>query len=798
MKKILLIHILFLSLLTGFGQQKGKAQLSGKITDAKTGEALNGASIVLADSRQGTTTDTSGTYVFRNLPPGHTLIEISYEGYRSVVEHLDVFGAVEKNFTLEASVIENEGVTVTAVGSATSIRKAPIPITSVSRQELLATPSTNIIDALRKQPGVNQISTGPAISKPTIRGLGYNRLVVINDGVRQEGQQWGDEHGIEIDDNSVSHIEVVKGPASLIYGSDALAGVINIITTSPAPLNTIKANVLSSYSTNNKQRSFYGNVGGNNGGLNWNGWADFTRAADYRNKYDGRVWNSKFNNNNFGGYVGYNSSWGYSHFIVSRFNQRLGLVEGERAADGGFIKALPGGVDGTPTESDFNSTNPSVPYQHIQHTKAILDNSFALGSGRLSVNLALQRNQRQEFGNPDDPNEKELYFDLHTFNYTAAYHFNDHNGWNTSLGLNGMAQNNKNKGIEVLIPEYNLVDVGGYIYTQKTAGKATWSGGIRYDNRHLNSKQFIEATEEKFSAFSKDFSNISGSAGVSYAATKNFVLKLNLARGFRAPSIPELASNGAHEGTNRYEYGDVALKSETTWQGDMGFELSSEHVLLNVTGFYNHINNFIFYSKLASTAGGDSLVLVDNDRIPAFKFGQHTANLYGFEALLDVHPHPVDWLHWENTISSVRGKFSEALDGSDNVPFIPATHFISELRTDLFGKGKSLRNLALSLEVDRTFNQSKPFTGFDTETATQGYTLLNAGVNANIISKNKTLFSVYILGTNLTDVSYQSHLSRLKYAEVNTITGRQGVYNVGRNFVFKVNVPLSFETNKSK
>lgn len=797
MKNLFFFSTLLCTVLFSFSQQKNRGQLSGKIIDAKTGEPLNGASITLVESKQGTRSDSSGHYFFRNTPAGHTLIEISYTGYRSIVDHLDISGTMQKDFALAGSVIENEGVTVTAVGSAISIRKAPIPISRVNKEELLATASTNIIDALRNQPGVSQLSTGPAISKPIIRGLGYNRLVVINDGVRQEGQQWGDEHGIEIDENSVSRIEIVKGPASLIYGSDALAGVINIITTVPAPLNTIKGTILGSYGTNNRQRSFFGNLGGNQNGFNWNLWGDYKAAGDYKNKYDGRVWNSKFNEKNFGGHVGYNGAWGYSHLIVSRFNQQVGLIEGERNEEGNFIKALPGGLEGTPGEKDFNSIDPQIPYQHIIHTKAILDNSIKLGSGRVSVHLGVQRNQRQEFGNADDPTEKELYFDLNTFNYRAAYHFDDRNGWSTSVGINGMDQNNKNKGTEVLIPEYRLFDVGGYLYTQRTFGKATLSGGVRYDNRHLNSKPFADGTDVKFIGFNKSFSNISGSAGVSYAASQDFVWKLNFARGFRAPSIPELASNGTHEGTNRYEYGDQNLKSEISWQGDVGFELNSEHLLLSASAFYNHINNFIFYSKLAGVNGGDSLVESDGSFIPAFRFGQRTANLAGFEAVLDLHPHPLDWLHWQNTLSYVRGKFTDPIEGTDNVPFIPATHLISELRAELFQKGKGLRNLFLHFEVDHTFDQNKPFTAYETETATSGYTVLNAGITANITKGQQTLFSIYLLANNLTDVAYQNHLSRLKYTAQNPVTGRQGVFNVGRNFVFRLNIPLSFET-KSK
>ena len=795
MKKLLLFSMMACAFLSVTAQQRTRTLLSGVITDVKSGQPLRGASVTLADTRQGATTDSSGSFAIRNVPFGHTLIEASFEGYKTIIEHIDVVaGTNTKNFSLNPAVVENEAVMVTAVGSATTIRKAPIPVTRMNKAELLSVASTNIIDAISRQPGVSQLTTGPAISKPIIRGLGYNRLVVINDGVRQEGQQWGDEHGIEIDENSVSRIEIVKGPASLIYGSDAMAGVVNIITTTPAPQNTIRANLLSSYGTNNRQRSLFGSVGGNQHGFNWNAWGDYVAAADYKNKYDGRVWNSKFNERNLGGYVGYNGAWGFSHVIVSNFNQKLGIIEGDRNSDGSFVKALAGGIDGKPAETDFNSTAPAVPFQHIRHFKVIADNSFRVGTGRLSLNLGWQRNQRQEFGNPDDPQERSLYFDLHTINYNTAYHFHDYNGWTTSIGIGGMFQTNRNKGIEVLIPEYSLFDIGAFVYTQKTLGKATFSGGVRYDNRSLHSKGLQENTSQKFTAFTKTFSNVSGSAGISYAAAQNLVFKLNIARGFRAPSIPELASNGAHEGTNRYEHGDRNLTSETSWQGDLGMEINSDHVLVNASTFYNSIHNFIFYSKLEGSRGGDSLVMADGDLIPAYRFSQQSARLAGFELLVDLHPHPLDWLHWRNTLSYVNGKFAQAVEGTQNVPFIPATRWLSELRAELLPQGRQVRNLALFIEADHTFNQNRPFTAYGTETSTSGYTLLNAGITANIRQRNKTLFSVYLTGNNLTDVAYQNHLSRLKYTDVNMITGRQGVYNTGRNVVFKINVPLQFET----
>lgn len=792
MKKTFILTILLFISFYSFSQQKVSTILSGKVTDSKTNQPLGGASIYLSDSRTGTVTDSNGNYVLKNLPVGHSIIEISHAGYKTIVEHLDISVNDIHNFSLLPSILENEGVTVTAVANATSIRKAPIQISRVNRSDLLAITSTNIIDALSRQPGISQLSTGPAISKPIIRGLGYNRLVVINDGVRQEGQQWGDEHGIEIDENSVQRIEIVKGPASLIYGSDAIAGVINIITSAPVPDNTLRGNILSSYQTNNQQRSLYGNIAGNQNGLNWSVWGDLKAASDYQNKYDGYVFNSKFNEHNAGGYIGLNRSWGFTHFIVSKFNQSPGLIEGERDASGNFIYEDASGNILVPTDSDFKSTDSKVPYQKVGHLKIISDNSFKTGNGRITLNLGWQRNERKEYGDPSQPDLSNLYFDLKTFNYSAMYHLAETNGWISSVGLNGMRQSNDNRGDEVLIPEYSLFDMGAFIYTSKTKGKTTLSGGLRYDHRTLNSNEYFEGNDLKFTSFRKEFSNISSSAGISFTPSDNFVLKFNLAQGFRAPSVPELSSNGTHEGTNRYEYGDVDLKSEKSFQADIGMEVNSDHIRATANVFYNAINQFIFYRKLSGSNGSDSLVDVNGDFIPAFQFSQHDARLAGAEFLIDLHPHPLDWLHWENTFSFVRGRFTSAIEGDNDIPSIPPARWISELRTELFSKGNIIRNLVIHVEADHNFDQNHPFTSYGTETSTPGYTLFNAGISGNIVRKKKTLFSVYVNAMNLGDVAYQTHLSRLKYTSVNMSTGRTGVFNMGRNFSFKINVPFAF------
>jgi iron complex outermembrane receptor protein len=775
-----------------------KGQFSGNVFNATTNEPVEGATVYIADIKTGATTNANGYFEIQNVPEGKHLVEISHVGFNTVVEFVTVSGNTEKDYRLAEAVVENNAVIVTGVSGATQLKKAPFQVSVLRKQDLLQSASTNIIEALGKKPGVSTQSTGPAISKPVIRGLGYNRVLTINDGVRQEGQQWGDEHGIEIDESSVNKVEILKGPASIIYGSDALAGVINIITNVPVENNTIKANILSGYHTNNNARTLYANLAGNIKGVNWNLYGSKNAAADYQNKYDGKVFNSKFNQQNFGGYGGYNGNWGYSHLVFSNFNLKAGLVEGDRDEQGYFIKPVIGGGEERATSADFTSTVPQIPYQHIRHFKIASDNSFKLGEKRLAINIGYQRNQREEFGNVEDLTERALFFDLSTITYTTQLHFKEMNGWSTSAGLNGMKQWNENKGVEQLVPDYNLFDVGGYLYTKKTIDLFTISGGARYDNRDLDVEDLLDGNSVKGEAFSQSFRNVSGSVGVATAVSEAVNLKVNIARAFRAPSIPELASNGAHEGTTRYEYGNQNLQSEVSTQADLGFEYNSEHLSFNLGLYHNNFNNFIFYRKLQNENGTDSIVNEGGDDLEAFQFDQRKALLQGMEVSVDIHPHPLDWLHIQNTFSLVSGKFKEAVAGSRFIPFIPAPRLITEFRGDFKKIKRTFRNVYVKLEVDNTFAQNHIFSAYNTETPTPGYTLLNAALGTEIVTKKGTpIFSINFIATNIGDVAYQNHLSRLKYAAENQVTGRSGVFNMGRNFSIKLNIPFSFAVNKN-
>jgi iron complex outermembrane receptor protein len=770
---------------------------SGKITDAKTGAAIEAASIYITDIKSGTATDASGKFSIKNIPPGRHLVEISHIGYNSVVETIDINADVTKDFALAESVIESNAVVVTGVTGATQLKKVPFAVSVMRKEDFFRNTSSNIIESLTKIGGVSTLATGPAISKPVIRGLSYNRVLTINDGVRQEGQQWGDEHGIEVDEASVNKIELLKGPASIIYGSDAMAGVVNIITNVPVQLNTIKANLSSNYQTNNNLRTINLNIAGNKSGFNWNIYTSNKAAGDYKNKYDNRVFNSKFTENNIGGYVGYNGKRGFSHLLVSSFNLKAGLIEGERDSAGYFIKHLAAGKTERANSEDFKTSTPLIPYQHIRHFKIATDNNIKLGKNNLTFNLGYQQNRREEFGNPDDVNERALFFDLQTFTYTGQFHFAEKKNWKTSIGINGMQQQNANKGLEQLIPDYNLFDFGIYAFTQKIINNLTISGGLRFDNRNVDAGNLLDGSTVKGNTFKKSFSNVSGSVGLAAQVTRAINLKFNIARGFRAPSIPELASNGAHEGTIRYEYGNNNLKSETSIQLDGGVEYSAQHISIGLSAFYNSFDNFIFYRKLQSAAGSDSMVNLNGQNLTAFKFDQSKAALTGLESTLDIHPHPLDWLHILNTFSIVSGQLRTPIEGNKYLPFIPATKLVTEFKGSFNNLTKNIHNFYAKFEVDNTFSKKNVFTVYNTETKTPGYTLLNAGIGADFVtSKNKPLFSLSFSAINITDVAYQNHLSRLKYAKENLATGRKGIFNMGRNFSIKLNVPLSLNLAK--
>ncbi len=786
-----------------------QVNLSGKVNDKQTGEALIGVSVYFPDLKIGASTDINGLYKMQNLPKGKYIVQLKYIGYSEYTVLLNLDTIIVRDFILDESVKEMNEVVVTGLSQASERKRIATPITTISAVELQQNTSMNIIDAIAKQPGISQITTGSGISKPVIRGLGYNRVLVVNDGIRQEGQQWGDEHGIEIDEYSVSKVEVLKGPASLAFGSDAMAGVINMISAPSLPEGKIAANIISNYQTNNGLVGNSFNISGNLKGFIWDARFSNKQAHAYSNKYDGYVYGSGYNETNYKAIVGLNKSWGYSHLHFSSYSMNLAIVEGDRdSTTGKFIKPI--AVNDTSmsevmaADRDFTSYSLGTPRQSINHKKFVSNSSFIIGRGQLKVIAGFQQNHRKEFGDVFNPNQYGLYFLLNTMNYDVRYVLPEKSGFKTFVGINGMQQQSQNVGTEFLVPAYNLFDIGAFATIKKSIKKLDVSGGFRFDQRQERGEELfldslgaptdksLSGAIQQFTAFAKVFNGYSGSLGATYQFSDKVYSKFNLSRGFRMPNIGELGANGEHEGVGRYEIGNSNLKPENSLQTDLAFGIDITHLSIELDVFSNIINNFIYLSKLSSKAGTDSIVDVANP-ISTFEFKQGNALLNGGELRIDLHPHPLDWLHFENAISYVQATQKNASDSTRYLPFTPPTKITSELKADAKKMGKSLRNVFVKVQVENYMAQNNFFSAFGTETATSAYTLVSAGLGGDVTRKGKMLFSFFINANNIADVAYQSHLSRLKYAPENYATSRNGVYNMGRNISLKMIVPINIK-----
>jgi iron complex outermembrane receptor protein len=816
---ILIIAIIIFSFPANAQKKYNRYSFSGTITDT-SGGPLAGASVFIPDLKKGSIADAKGNFQINNIPAGSYLVEVRYIGYKSVAENIDFNQNKSENFSLEISVLEESAIVVTGSSRATSIIRNPVPIVSINKKFLQQNLNTNIIDAIATVPGISEVTTGPNVSKPFIRGLGFNRILTLYDGVRLEGQQWGDEHGIEVDENTVDRVEVVKGPASVIYGSDALAGVVNLIPPNPPSEGKIVGNILNEYQTNNRLIENSATIAGHINDVIWGATFTHKLATNYKNKYDGRVYNTGFAETDLSANAGINKNWGYSHFGFSMFDDLQEIPDGSRdSATRKFTKQITEADDYRPivSNAELNSYKIAALHQHVQHYNFYSANSFNVGNGRLTANLAFQKSIRREFSHPE-VQVPGLYLLLNTYTYDAKYYFNEKNGFSITAGINGMYQDNKvTKGTEYIIPSYHQFDVGPFVYVSKRMDKLEISGGVRYDVRDYNNSDLYAATDVNsgfdhvvsgkdtldaahlFLAYHHTFSGMSGSIGFSYKFNDHFSMKANLGRGYRAPNVSEISANGVHPGTNIYQIGNLNFKPEFSLQEDIGGTFNSTHVTVSANIFNNDIQNYIYNQKLQTAQGLDSVIVPGNE---TFKFVAARAQLYGGELSVDLHPHPWDWLHFENSLSLVYGVNKgvagerKLSDSAKYLPFIPPLHTISELRANIKKAGKLFGNAFIKFQFEIYAAQNRVYLLNNTETPTAGYQLFNAGFGTDVLNKKgKPMFNISFFGNNLFDVAYQSGLNRLKYFEdyPGNFTGHDGIYNMGRNFSVKLNVPLIFK-----
>ncbi|MET3045753.1 TonB-dependent receptor [Flavobacterium covae] len=714
--------------------------LKGKVTNINK-EEIKGVSISIPELHKETITDDFGNFKIDKLASGVFSIILSHPNY-------DVYTSIvmlnKKENTYDVVLLEEHTHHIEEVIVSTAFNKAQsqnvMKVEHSSLKALQQKGGATLMENIATIPGISNVSTGVSIGKPVIRGLSSNRVLVYSQGVRLENQQFGEEHGLGLSDSGVESVEVIKGPASLLYGSDALGGVLYFNPEKFAPSGA--------YAAHFSQKYFSNTQGSSTGfGLKSSGehWKFSIRGAhnthsDYLTGENQRVTNSRFNETDAKIALGYYHSRFSSVLRYNINNLDLGLPE-ELSEQSLSKKTLD-------------------PKQLIIGQIASWNNTLFLNNSKLEAEIGYVANKRKEFENSPIAS---LNMNLQTLNYNLKYYTPKIGNLETIVGVQGMYQTNKNSGEELLIPDAKTNDLGVLITSMYTWNKKVLQAGIRFDKRNVKTDLHGEEGEEGyFKPIDKNFRSINASLGYKTNLFDNFIMRLNLATGFRAPNLAELTSNGVHEGSNRYEKGNEDLKNEQNIQADLNLEYGNSHIELFANGFYNHIKNYIY---IAPT--GDRI-----DDKDVYTYEQTNAKLYGGEMGVHLHPHPIDWLHITSSFEMVIGK----KQNDEFLPLIPANKWMNTIKAQ-FNINKTIKEGYLLANYETNFAQNNISTF---EKNTSSYSLLNFGLGGDF-SVFKLNFNLNVVANNILNQKYIAHLSRLK---------TDNIQNMGRNIVLGINFKL--------
>lgn len=812
--------LLLLFAIASFGVSAQDRVITGTVKDANSKQPLPYCNVFILHTSVGTTTDVKGNFKM-NVPSAISSpkLIVAFTGYKTDTV---ILIPIQNNYPIFLNLTQSSlsEVVVTGVSKTTLIRENPISIVSISPKAIEQTTESNIIDVLVKNtPGLNAVKTGPNISKPFIRGLGYNRVLTLYDGIRQEGQQWGDEHGIEVDAYNIYRAEVIKGPASLMFGSDALAGVVSLIPYMPMDTDKIiHGKLFSEYQTNN-------GLSGNGFRLTYANahWSYALRgsyriAKNYSNSIDGRVYNTGFQETNFSSSIQHTSAKGFSTFNFTLYDNLQGIPDGSRdSLTRKFTKQVYEGnmddIKNRPfvTNDELNTYQLSPLHQHIQHYRIYSNNHYELGKGDLDFLLALQQNVRREYDHPTASQQAGMFVRLNTANYGVRYNAPKIINTEISIGINGMYQNNVSKNAtDFPIPDYNLFDAGAYLYAKWKYKRWTVSGGLRSDVRYLQGNNFytkkdtltgfdkqasdIAGAYLQFPAFKKTFSGVSMSIGTTFQINEYLNMKANIARGYRAPNITEFASNGLDPGAHIIYLGNRNFVPEFSLQEDIEADVHFNNISASVSLFNNNIDHYIYLAQLTDVNGNP---IVNAQGNKTYQYQQASAQLYGSEASLFFHPKFLKGFSFDNSFSIVYGynrKASYEKKGTNGeyLPIIPPMKLLSSINQDIQIKSKIISLIGLKAEMDFNGTQDRFLALNNTETRTPSYTLFNVAINSTINYTKKASLQFQLQVNNIFNIAYQSNLSRLKYFEYYSASpnGHLGIYGMGRNICFKLIIPF--------
>ncbi len=722
----------------GFAQNSIKGRVTGKTNN----EALSFANVYLPEQNKGTLTDKNGEFVLTNLPKGKLKIQFSYIGYKTIIKTIFANNTETiLNIEMETAVLQAEEVVISG-GTYSTQHENAIKIDLIKSKGITFIGTPTFTEAITSIPGVDMIAKGTGVAKPVIRGLSMTNILMLNNGVKMENFQFSENHPFLIDEFGIDRIEIIKGPASLLYGSDAVGGVINVLKEKPAPIGKILGDYNIQYHSNTQ--GIVSNLGikGSSESFFWGLRGGIKSHTDYRDSYDDYVPNTRFNENSFKANLGINKSFGLFRLYYDYNQPKLGMCVGDAV-----MLTIENGRKNKFWYQDLTN--------HIISTR----NTLFLGKYKIYLNAAYQMNNRRLQTDENKPFFEMVDMDLNTFSYEVKTYLPSTANSEYIVGLQGANKTNRNnKAPNHVLPDADVNDFSVFGLAQHTFFKKLKAqAGIRYDFRSISTE--AETNKE---AVNTDYGNVSASLGATYEVNKNILLRTNFASAYRTPNIAELTQNGMHGA--RYEQGNPELKSQRSYEADLSAHFHSKFMMVDVSGFYNSINDYIFIAPTDDTiASGDKI----------YRYSQTNSEIYGGELSIDVLP--FDWLNFKTSYAYLIGK----QDNGSYLPFIPQNKLRFELK---FQKQKLsfLKNTFFKVGGLFAAKQNNPAMF---ETKTDSYFLLNAGIGTNIKWANQ-MVSLSVQVNNLLNETYIDHLSTLKGI---------GYFNIGRNISINLKIPFGIK-----
>lgn len=710
----------------------------------------------------GVATDHFGEFTLKNVPPGEYIMNVSRIGYEKQEKQIEV--RPDETLTLEielrpTNVFLDEVVVVDEQTGLTN--RTPHSISRIEAKELTVKGSpSGLVGIVSQVPGVQNADMGQGISKPFIRGLGFSRVVTVFQGNKLENHQWGADHGLGLNDLGVSRVEVVKGPASIFYGSGAIGGVLlvkddesylrskELTGSAGATYNSVSAGVRPWISLGKSMDN----------GLFFAADAAAESHADYRDGNKRTIGNSRYNNQTLRLHAGYNSRKFKNKLSYTFLRQNLGIIEGNEM------------VDSLSLATTRNDRDMQLPFQKVNDHVLSYRQNTVHNKFITSLNLSYHVNDRDEI--EDDFDEVDLGLRMSHLYYNARISHKTTDYLESNLGVQGSVRESSNKTVaeEILIPDASVYETGLYYVAGLSLGDYFVQAGLRYDYHtmearasadHIVDYGYTLPGDPDNQSLSRVFSGWTGTAGFSRSILDNSMLKVNFSSGFRSPDMAELFSNGHHPGTSRFEKGNATFDREQSYQLDADWLYESNVLRWGVALFANTIDNYIYF-----TGTGE----YTDDNLEIWKFRQDNAFLYGGELQISWTPLTAYDLEIRGTSNLVRGINR---DNQENLTYIPAANYCLRVQGSPFADSGPQAFVKINY-VDR---QKWPGPGED---ETPSYVLLNAGVTHDLPLNGNTL-SLGITGFNLLNNVYTDHMSILRAFNV-TQPGRNIMGSVRYSF----------------